>query len=70
MDATGGCHEEWNAILLFTDKDGLDFTFIWAAGLICRSQVAGRGLQVIRDLKIYDGDFNENVTSKYHFALW
>ena len=23
----------------------------------------------IRDLKIYDGDFSENVTSKYHFAL-
>ena len=21
------------------------------------------------DLKIYGGDFNENVTSKYHFAL-
>ena len=24
---------------------------------------------IIRDFKIYDGDFNENVTSKYHFAL-
>ena len=23
----------------------------------------------IRDLKIYDGDFSEKVTSKYHFAL-